>query len=95
VRRLLIVLVVALLAGLLVACGGGDEAPLPSVTGKIGEKPTVTAPDGEPSASLVSRVIRQGDGALIANGDLVVVDYLGQLWRDDKEFDTSYDKAPG
>jgi peptidylprolyl isomerase len=97
VRRLLTVLVAALLAGsLAAACGGGngDTTSLPSVTGKIGEKPTVKAPDDKPSRSLVSSVINEGDGATIANGDLVVVDYLGQLWRDDKEFDTSYGKAP-
>jgi peptidylprolyl isomerase len=97
VRRLLTVFMTVLLAGsVAAACGGGDDGTtsLPTVTGRMGEKPTVKAPDAKPSRSLVSSVLSPGDGAAIATGDLVVVNYLGQLWRDDKEFDTSYDKAP-
>lgn len=94
VRRLLPLLAAALVACALTACGGGGATSLPTVAGKPGEKPTVTAPDDKPSKTLVSEVITEGTGAKIANGDLVVVDYLGQLWRDNKTFDTSYGKAP-
>jgi peptidylprolyl isomerase len=93
VRRLLPLLTAALIACALTACGGGDTS-LPTVAGKPGDKPTVTAPDGKPSKTLVSKVINEGTGTKIASGDLVVVDYLGQLWRDNKTFDTSYGKAP-
>ena len=95
VRRLLPLVAAALLAASLAACGGGEDATsLPTVTGKLGEKPTVTAPDRDPSMTLVSNVVTKGDGAKIAKGDLVVVNYLGQLWRDNKAFDTSYGRAP-
>jgi peptidylprolyl isomerase len=96
VRRLFPLVAAVLLVASLAACGGGgdDATSLPTVTGKIGEKPTVTAPDRDPSKTLVSNVITTGDGAKIARGDLVVVNYLGQLWRDNKAFDTSYGRAP-
>ena len=96
VRRLFLPVAAALLAASLAACGGGgdDRASLPTVTGGVGAKPTVTAPDRDPSKTLVSNVITDGGGAKIAKGDLVVVNYLGQLWRDNKTFDTSYGKAP-
>ena len=96
VRRLFALVAAALLAASLAACGGGgdDATSLPTVTGNIGEKPTVTAPDRDPSKTLVSDVITPGSGAKIAKGDLVVVNYLGQLWRGNKTFDTSYGRAP-
>jgi peptidylprolyl isomerase len=44
-----------------------------------------------PSPTLQRQVIRQGAGPKIAKGDLLVLDYVGQIWRG-KVFDNSYDR---
>jgi len=68
---------------------------LPGVEGAYGEKPTLSVPDGDPAAELRSAVLREGDGPEVASGDLLVVDYLGQIWADGapEVFDNSYDRG--
>ncbi len=58
--------------------------------------PTVTIPDGDEPAATKVAVLKQGDGATVASGDLVVVQYLGVKWSDGEEFDSSWgrDAAP-
>lgn len=52
--------------------------------------PTITLPDGpEPTETKVA-VLKQGDGATVAPGDLVVVQYRGVKWSDGEEFDSSW-----
>ncbi|MDX6201951.1 MAG: peptidylprolyl isomerase [Frankiales bacterium] len=68
---------------------------LPTATGKFGDKPTLTFPTttGAPT-KLTSKVLVQGTGPVVAKSDLLVADYLGQIWGG-KVFDNSYDrKAP-
>ena len=70
--------------------GGG----LPAVAGSYGSKPTFTFPGSNPPATLQSAVLRKGSGQPVASGDLLVADYLGQIWKG-AVFDNSYDrKAP-
>lgn len=98
-RRPVALLAVALLA--LAGCGGSggsggtassaSATPLPGVSGSYGEKPTLTFPTGKPPGKLRSKVLRQGSGAVVAKGDLLVADYLGQVWKG-KVFDNSYDR---
>ena len=65
-------------------------------TGGFGEKPTLTVPGGTAPAKLGSEVLVQGNGAPVASGQTIVVNYLGQTWepKDGKPnvFDNSYDR---
>jgi peptidylprolyl isomerase len=86
--------------GLAAACGSDDgstetEQGLPAVSGGgFGEKPSVTAPDGQqPATQLVSKTLSEGDGTAVKKGDLLVAHYLGQTWRENKVFDNSFDRG--
>ena len=97
-RRALIALVVAALAVVAVAgisyarSSGGSDSSLPKVTGDAGKKPTVKAAGAQPT-KLSSKVLTKGDGPEVKKGELLVADYLGQTWRDNKVFDNSYDRG--
>ncbi|WP_314422189.1 FKBP-type peptidyl-prolyl cis-trans isomerase [uncultured Microbacterium sp.] len=58
--------------------------------------PTITLPDGDAPAETEVAVLKQGDGAVVASGDLVTVQYRGVKWSDGSEFDSSWsrDAAP-
>ena len=86
----------------LAACGGeaSSSAPpagegLPKVEGAYGEKPTLSVPEDDPATELKSAVLSHGEGPEVASGDLLVVDYLGQIWAEGKPevFDNSYDRG--
>ena len=105
---LLLAVPVVALAG----CGGSSSStPKPSsgssstgasgvtVTGTFGEKPTLTIPQGDPPATLITEVLSPGTGAKVASGQVLVANYLGQTWLPKQGkpnvFDNSYDrKAP-
>lgn len=70
----------------------GDEGPFPEVSGSFGDAPELAFPDADPSADLQVQVLSEGDGETVATGDLLVVDYLGQVW-DGGVFDSSYDRG--
>lgn len=74
-----------------------DPTPgMPTVDLDDDGAPTVTIPDAaEPTETKVA-VLKQGDGATVGSGDLVVVQYLGVKWSDGEEFDSSWsrDAAP-
>jgi peptidylprolyl isomerase len=85
---------------LLVSCGGAStgstpttSGSLPTVSGAFGEKPTLTVPTGTPPAALVTTTLKQGSGATVAKGDLLVVNYLGATWDTGKTFDSSFDRG--
>jgi peptidylprolyl isomerase len=70
-----------------------------TATGKFGEKPTLTIPQADPPASLVTELLSAGTGKKVVGGQLLVANYLGETWvpKDGKPnvFDNSYDrKAP-
>ena len=78
---------------------GTPVDPTPGMpTVKLDDKgaPTVTIPDGDAPTETKVAVLKQGDGATVGAGDLVVVQYLGVKWSDGKEFDSSWsrDAAP-
>lgn len=102
-RKLLSLVAVLALGSSLAACGsdesndsnaGGDfgKAGI-KVAGDIGQKPTITHRDGEPDKALVTEVLKEGDGPEVKKGELLTANYLGQIWRDNKVFDNSYDRG--
>lgn len=67
----------------------GDTVP--TVDGSFGAKPTLTFSDATPLTELARLVASEGAGAVVASGDLLAVDYLGQVYGG-KVFDNSYDR---
>jgi peptidylprolyl isomerase len=102
VRRFAALLVApVLVGGLLSGCGGSTAGPaadksLPTVTGHYGDKPKIKTTKGiKPSKKLVSTVLKKGTGPTVLKGDLLVADYIGEIYKSGKSFDNSYDrKAP-
>ena len=68
---------------------------LPTATGAYGTKPALTFPTKSgPPKTVQTKILKQGTGPVVAKGDLLVADYLGQIWGG-TVFDNSYDrKAP-
>ncbi|MFF5567385.1 FKBP-type peptidyl-prolyl cis-trans isomerase [Streptomyces sp. NPDC012623] len=99
-RRLagLIVVPVLLLSAACGSDGGSDSTPskngLPAITAgaKFGEKPTLDKGEGTPPKELKVDVLSQGDGAKVAKGEAIQVNYLGQTWDSAKPFDNSFDR---
>ncbi|MCI0687266.1 MAG: FKBP-type peptidyl-prolyl cis-trans isomerase [Sporichthyaceae bacterium] len=91
-RRLAALLITAALA--MAGCGDSDNGTLPEVSGKFGEQPRITAPGGSPSGGFQAKVLESGDGRKISSGDLLVVEYVGQTWRENKVFDSSWGRGP-
>ncbi|MFI5713854.1 FKBP-type peptidyl-prolyl cis-trans isomerase [Kribbella sp. NPDC051620] len=101
-RKLLSLVAVLALGTSLAACGsddskagsGGDFGKIGiKATEEFGKKPTVTHKDGEPDKTLQTEVLKEGDGPEVKKGELLTANYLGQIWRDGKVFDNSYDRG--
>ncbi|GAA0622722.1 FKBP-type peptidyl-prolyl cis-trans isomerase [Sporichthya brevicatena] len=67
------------------------DPALPTVTGD--RNPRITVPKSAAPADLVERLLRQGSGAKIAEGETILAQYVGVLWRDGKVFDSSWEKG--
>jgi len=96
VRKLFSLVAVAALGSGLVACGSDKPefgAGGIKVTSDFGQKPTVTHREGDPDKTLVTEVLKEGDGPVVKKGELLTANYLGQIWRDGKVFDNSYDRG--
>ncbi len=90
--RLLAAVLPLLLAGSVAACSSSGS-DLPSASGSFGDKPKITIAKGTtPSPQLESKVLSEGDGAVVKKGDLLVADYLGETYGNGKVFDNSYDR---
>ncbi|HEX6233098.1 MAG TPA: FKBP-type peptidyl-prolyl cis-trans isomerase [Jiangellaceae bacterium] len=61
--------------------GNGNGDGELGASGDFGDKPEITVPSDDPSAELVIQVLSEGDGADVASGDFLVVNYLGQTWE--------------
>lgn len=69
-------------------------ALFPAVAGAFGTKPSLSFPTTKPSPKLQVKVLSTGTGATVVKNNLIIVNYLGQIWQG-KEFDNSFDaKAP-
>jgi peptidylprolyl isomerase len=93
-------LTAAALVVVLAACGGGDDdASSPSATDPGGSAPTTTAvkPQVQIPAELPTKLVVtdlvEGSGKAAAEGDTVVVNYVGVRSEDGTEFDNSYDRG--
>ena len=107
-RTLLITTIAALSLATLTACGSSDSAEptdtasadtatatLPDATPATTEspdKPDVSLPSEAPT-ELVRTVLQEGTGDAAAEGDTVIVDYVGVRSTDGTEFDNSYDRG--
>ena len=56
--------------------------------------PTVTLPDGDIPTEFSKATLKKGDGAIVAVGDQVLVQYHGVSWDTGKVFDESWGKQP-
>ena len=67
---------------------------LPTVTaGAAGTPPAIKMPSGQPPANLTTKVLIKGTGATVARGDTVVVQYVGSIWRNGYQFDSSWKRS--
>jgi peptidylprolyl isomerase len=103
-RRLALPSLLVCLVALLAACGSSSGSPgtttlgaprpagtLPTVSGSFGSTPTIVFPNASPPATLVADVLHRGSGQVVAKGDLLVANYVGQIWRG-KVFDSSFSR---
>ena len=80
--------------------GGGEEV-IPTPTPPIGEvdntdlsiKPLVEVPAGDPPAELTVTDVVDGEGAVAAAGDLLIMEYVGVAYSDGLQFDASWDRG--
>lgn len=76
----------------------GDATPLPdgfpAVDWADDGQPTVTIPDADPPTDLQVATVITGDGAVVAAGDSVTVQYQGVNWTGGKVFDQSWGRGP-
>ncbi|WP_130491529.1 FKBP-type peptidyl-prolyl cis-trans isomerase [Motilibacter rhizosphaerae] len=70
---------------------GTSSTVAAKASGSYGDKPTLTF-SGKPASTLGVQVLKQGTGKVVAKGDLLEADYLGQVWGG-KVFDNSYDRG--
>lgn len=103
-----LVAALAVPALLLAGCASADSKPSAAnaatpaylktvkVSGDVGKKPTITL---ERKPTVITRsgtmVLKEGDGAKVALGQRVTVDYVLLNAKDGKEADVSFGKQPG
>ncbi len=68
-----------------------DNVPEVDLTGDL---PVVTIPETDPPADLVLKVLTEGDGDVVAEGDSVTLNYQGTSWDTKTVFDQSFDGDP-
>jgi peptidylprolyl isomerase len=107
-RTVLIVLLALALAGLaacggsskapgvqLAPQGGATEASIPTTPkppAAIAKKPVVTVPKGPAPTKLVTKDLVVGTGQTVKAGQTVTVNYVGVLYKNGKEFDSSWSR---
>jgi peptidylprolyl isomerase len=87
-------LTVALVAGIVIArSGGSDDGGSGDLT-DLSTKPSIEPPDSAPPEELVKRDIVTGEGAEAKEGDNLKVEYVGVVYANGKEFDSSWGREP-
>lgn len=92
-RRILMASVAVSL--LLAGCGGGDSdssgsGSLDSVKISKAKSPKVSVEEGFSVSKTTSKVVSEGDGDKVAEGDSVMVNYVAVNGRTGKQFDSSF-----
>ncbi|MER5885777.1 FKBP-type peptidyl-prolyl cis-trans isomerase [Streptomyces sp. NPDC001941] len=68
-----------------------EDADLPKVgTNTDGKAPSLEIPKKDAPAKLVSTYVIEGTGPAVKASDTLTVQYQGKVWKDGKEFDSSY-----
>ncbi|MEU0395233.1 FKBP-type peptidyl-prolyl cis-trans isomerase [Streptomyces sp. NPDC006208] len=71
-----------------------DNIDLPKVgTNTDGKAPSITVPKKDAPTKLVSNYVIEGDGPAVKASDTLAVKYKGVVWKDGKEFDSSYSRG--
>jgi len=78
---------------IVVSRGGGSSGGETTSVADTGPKPTVTVPKGPAPDHLVVKDLKTGDGAAAKSGDQVSVQYVGVLYDNGKQFDSSFDRG--
>ena len=90
-------LISALLA--VAACSSGSTArshapaagsAAPTVSGPFGTTPSISLPGGPAPTGLQTTVLSKGAGPVVTKGELLVADYVGELWNGGTVFDSSF-----
>jgi peptidylprolyl isomerase len=72
---------------------GATQASVPTTPKPppaLAKKPTVTVPSGPAPTKLVTKDLVQGTGQTVKAGQTVTVNYVGVLYKNGKEFDSSW-----
>ena len=71
-----------------------DDKNLPTVGAtEPGKGPKVTIPKTDPPEKMQVKTLIEGTGPKTTKDDVVVVNYKGLIWRDGKQFDSSWEKG--
>jgi hypothetical protein len=76
------------------AAWGEPQEPvegMPTVTLDDDGAPTIELPGGEAPTAVELETLKKGDGATVAPGDTVLVQYTGVKWSDGSVFDSSWE----
>src|SRR4051794_17151489 len=73
---------------------GTARAPLVSPTKDLSKKPAIPKQPGDAPDQLVSQDVVKGKGAVAKDGDVLTVRYVGVLFRNGQEFDSSWKRKP-
>jgi peptidylprolyl isomerase len=83
-------------SGIVPAPSSGATATTVATTPKpppaIAKKPVVTVPTGPAPTKLVTKDLVTGTGQTAKAGDTVTVNYVGELYKNGKEFDSSWSR---
>ncbi|MBV8218003.1 MAG: FKBP-type peptidyl-prolyl cis-trans isomerase [Solirubrobacterales bacterium] len=74
---------------------GATAAPVvttPKPAPAISKKPVITVPTGPAPTKLVTKDLVTGTGQTAKAGDTVTVNYIGELYKNGKEFDSSWSR---
>ncbi len=78
------------------AAWGEPQEPvdgMPTVTLDEDGAPTIELPEGDAPTAVELETLKKGDGATVAPGDTVLVQYTGVKWSDGSVFDSSWESG--
>lgn len=75
-----------------VTTAASASSSLPVVSGGFGVTPKIKFPSASPPKTLDVITLKKGNGSTVSKGDLIVVNYLAQIWGG-KVFDSSFSRG--